>query len=184
MLGPWVSDRGKLQLQPFAEGLLRQYDANKDGKLDREEIARLRPEHQSADVNKDSAITVEELQAKLQSYASSSGQGSSSDRDRDRDRDRGDDRGRRFGSRGGSSSDSKAVDAPRRSFRISAPTERLPQGLPDWFLRSDGDADGQVSMAEYTTSWTEQLAADFAKNDLNGDGLITPDECLEVSGKK
>src|SRR5687768_3685372 len=45
----------------YAEGFIRQYDTNKDGKLDKEESARMRPEHQSADVNKDGIITQEEM---------------------------------------------------------------------------------------------------------------------------
>lgn len=169
----------------YAEGFIRQYDANKDGKLDRDEASKMRPEHQSADVNKDGVITQEELQARLQSYASGSSGGSSSGgSSAERDRDGGDERGRRYGPRRGeSASDKTAAAGPRKSYRISSPTERLPRGLPDWFLRSDTDADGQVSMAEFTTSWTEQLAAEFEKNDLNGDGIITPAECLPEAKK-
>ena len=163
----------------YAEGFLRQYDANKDGKLDKDESSKMRPEHQAADANKDGIITLEELQARLQGYAASAPGSSSSDRDRNGDEDR----GRRYGSRRGDSSDKSADTGPRKSYRISSSTERLPKGLPDWFLRSDTDADGQVSMAEFTTSWTEQLAAEFAKNDLNGDGIITPDECLPDAKK-
>ena len=49
-------------------------------------------------------------------------------------------------------------------------------------LRGDVDGDGQVSMAEYTTTWTETLAAEFLKYDANGDGIITPAECQAISG--
>jgi hypothetical protein len=41
-----------------------------------------------------------------------------------------------------------------------------------------------VSMSEYTSTWTEQLAAEFLKHDANGDGIITPAECQAVSGGK
>lgn len=161
------------QYRRYAEGFIRQYDINKDGKLDQGEISKMRPEHQSADVNKDGIITQEELQNHLQKYSKESSRGSSPERGREEDRDR------RYGSRRSeSASDKAAADGPRKSYRISSPTERLPKGLPDWFLRSDTDGDGQVSMAEFTTSWTEQLAAEFARHDLNGDGIITPDECL------
>ena len=64
------------------------------------------------------------------------------------------------------------------NYRITPATERLPKDLPSWFLRGDVDGDGQVSMAEYTTTWTDQLAAEFIKLDANGDGIITPAECL------
>ena len=157
----------------YAEGMIRQYDKNRDGKLDKEEASQMRSEHQSADVNSDGIITQDELQTKLQSYAgggSSSGGSSSSEG------------GRRWG-RGSESGDNKTAAAPARSsYRFTTPAERLPKGLPDWFLRGDGDGDGQVSMAEYTTTWTEQLAAEFLKYDANGDGIITPAECQAVAG--
>jgi hypothetical protein len=77
----------------------------------------------------------------------------------------------------GSGSKSKSL-AVRKSYRSAPPTERLPKGLPDFFLRNDADADGQISMAEYAASWSDRVAAEFAEYDLNGDGVITPEECL------
>jgi hypothetical protein len=65
---------------------------------------------------------------------------------------------------------------------VPSATERLPKGLPSWFARNDTDADGQVMMAEYMTDFTDSKAAEFAKYDLNGDGIITPDECLDAAG--
>jgi hypothetical protein len=124
-------------------------------------------------VNKDSIITQDELQNRLQNYAGGSSSGGSSSGDGER---------RGYGPRGGS--DNKTAAAPKRSFRITPPTERLPKGLPDWFLRGDADGDGQVSMSEYTSTWTEQLAAEFLKYDANGDGIITPAECQAASGAK
>jgi Ca2+-binding EF-hand superfamily protein len=163
----------------YAEGFIRQYDRNRDGKLDKDEASQMRSEHRAADVNSDGIITQDELQAKLQSYAggssSSSSSGGSSDGNRDGERRYG------YGSRG-SSGDNKTAVAPKKSFRITSPAERLPKGLPDWFLRGDADGDGQVSMAEYTTTWTEQLAAEFLKYDTDGNGIITPEECQAQSG--
>ena len=46
----------------------------------------------------------------------------------------------------------------------------------------DADGDGQIMMAEYSTSWTDATAAEFAKLDLDGDGIILPSEAL--SGEK
>jgi hypothetical protein len=152
--------------------MIRQYDRNRDGKLDKDESSNMRSEHQSADTNRDGTITQEELQTRLQSYASGSGGSSGSER-----------RGG-FGFRGGSSSESQSVEVAPRSFRITPAAERLPKGLPDWFLRGDVDGDGQVSMSEYTSTWTEQLAAEFLKLDANGDGIITPAECQAVSGER
>jgi Ca2+-binding EF-hand superfamily protein len=67
-----------------------------------------------------------------------------------------------------------------KTYRILSPTERLPEGLPDWFARNDANGDGQISMSEYTHEWTPEQAAKFAHFDLNGDGIITAEECLQV----
>jgi Ca2+-binding EF-hand superfamily protein len=167
-------DDDRERYRRYAEGMIRQYDKNRDGKLDKDESSQMRSEHLAADVNKDSIITQDELQNRLQNYAGGSSSGGSSSGDGER---------RGYGPRG-SSSDNKTAAAPKRSFRITPPTERLPKGMPDWFLRGDADGDGQVSMAEYTSTWTEQLAAEFLRYDANGDGIITPAECQAVNGAK
>ncbi len=71
-----------------------------------------------------------------------------------------------------------------KPVRYRTPAERLPEGLPDWFLRLDSDGDGQIMMHEFATTWTDAKASEFSKYDLNGDGIITPEECLKVAGKK
>ncbi len=80
--------------------------------------------------------------------------------------------------RGGSKS--AATIAAAKGKRFLTPTERLPEGLPDWFIRADADGDGQVTMAEYSPVYTDAKAAEFAKYDLNGDGVITPQEVLQI----
>jgi hypothetical protein len=50
--------------------------------------------------------------------------------------------------------------------------------LPDWFSRSDTDGDGQVSMAEYSTKWDNDVAKKFAQLDADGNGFISANECL------
>ena len=64
----------------------------------------------------------------------------------------------------------------RRSYRFRAPTERLPQRMPPWWNGKDGDGDGQIIMAEFATTWSAAKVAEFARYDLNGDGVITPKE--------
>ena len=73
--------------------------------------------------------------------------------------------------------------AGKKSSRFLTAQERLPTGLPDSFKQKDLDGDGQITMAEYATNWTEAAAAEFTKYDLNNDGVITPDEVLKVLGK-
>ena len=123
---------------------MKQYDENKNGRLERDEWSRMRGSWQDADRNSDGMLTLEEITNHLNRYS----------------------RGRTGGS------------APPRSQRFLTPTERLPSGLPTWFTRDDQDGDGQVSMAEFATTWDSGKQAEFAKYDLNGDGLITARECL------
>jgi len=69
----------------------------------------------------------------------------------------------------------------RKSYRSPAPTERLPEGLPRWWNGKDGDGDGQIMMAEFSSTWSAAKVAEFARYDLNGDGVITPKEALNHS---
>jgi len=73
---------------------------------------------------------------------------------------------------------------PRKLGRFLTAHERLPKGLPDWFLEKDVDGDGQITMAEFTTNWTPDKVAEFARYDLNHDGIITSAECLKVEKVK
>ncbi len=73
-----------------------------------------------------------------------------------------------------------AKPAARMPARYLTPAEKLPKGLPSWFLDKDVHHNGQITMAEYTTNWTLQKVAEFKRYDLNGDGIITADECLKV----
>ena len=78
------------------------------------------------------------------------------------------------------SPDSPAAPPSRKSGRFLKPTERLPKGLPDWFAAKDTDGDGQVTMAEFASEWTPEKIAEFARYDLNHDGIITAAECLKA----
>jgi len=173
------------KLAAWAKGLLNQHDANQNGVLEKDEWKNLKTEHQSADTNKDNVITLEELTAKIASYASSSSTSSSASTGSAPASSGGPQQGRRtWGNNGpGGKPGDKEKGDTRKSYRVATATERLPKGLPDWFARNDTDADGQVMMSEYMTEFTETKAADFAKYDINSDGVITPSECLEIEGK-
>jgi Ca2+-binding EF-hand superfamily protein len=172
------------KFKDYATSLIKQHDRNKNGVLEKDEWGDLKSEHRAADANNDSVITVDELALKLQAYststASSSGSSSSSSSgSRGGDSKGGESKrsGWGWGSKSGSSS-TAAKPGYKKDYRFQTAAERLPKGLPDWFLRQDADADGQVAMVEYATSWTDSTAAEFQKYDLDGDGFITPNECL------
>jgi hypothetical protein len=162
---PIASTASRDRVASFAESMLKQYDENGNGVLEREEWGKMRTQHHAADASQDGTITKEELTAHLLAYGEKSGGNSSST---------------------SSASTSSASARPRygnpvssggrKSYRFRTPSERLPSGLPEWFRDRDLNGDGQVVMAEYASSWSDAKAAEFARYDLNGDGIVTPAE--------
>ena len=55
--------------------------------------------------------------------------------------------------------------------------------MPDWFIQK-ADADGQISMAEFTSQWTPEKVREFESYDRNHDGFITAAECLQTEKEK
>ena len=168
--GGGSSDSGD-KFKKYAEGLLREHDKNKDGMLQRDEFKEMKTEHQGADANGDGVITLGELTNRVSGYSSGganasplSGSGSSG-------------YGGKSYKKGGDKDKTGSADG-KKSYRFLTPTERLPKGMPDWFIKNDADGDGQIMMVEYSSNWTESTAAEFAKLDLDGDGIITPSECM------
>jgi len=156
------------RIRGFADAMFSRLDQNRNGILDKEEWENSRFT-QGADGDDDGKVTKDELIVRMAEFSGRRGRGS----DRDSDRDSGESDG---------SEDSDSDDANgRRSFRFRRTVELLPSGLPDWFARYDANADGQVAMAEYSTSWSDDEVRRFQGYDLNGDGLITPSECLDAS---
>lgn len=99
----------------------------------------------------------------------------------------------RSGSRDGAggSRDSRSAGTSRRgsttaeekpkSYRLLTAAERLAKqhnDLPDWFGRKDVNGDGQVSMAEFASVWSEGSATEFARADRNEDGTVTAAEAV------
>ncbi|HUE71454.1 MAG TPA: hypothetical protein VMP01_11275 [Pirellulaceae bacterium] len=148
------------QVRRYAEGMMRLYDKNRDGKLKREEWLEMPPQHHSADTDGDGTITMDELAVKLTTYAGVSSSTSS---------------GSAFSAQGSST-------GTVRRFRT--PAERLPAGLPSWFMEKDANQDGQVMMSEFASRWSNETAAEFSRFDLNGDGIITAKECLKAESLK
>ncbi len=156
----------------YAKQLFGQYDKNRNGVLERDEYNEMSNNPKAADKNGDGAISFDELykwlveMSKSGSHSGSSG-GDSRDRDRDRERDR---------------ERSKKTEPKQPTYRLPfpSPVERLPSGMPEWFLKKDADRDGQVSMAEFSQDWSESKLTEYFKYDVNGDGFIVPTEVLRV----
>jgi Ca2+-binding EF-hand superfamily protein len=71
------------------------------------------------------------------------------------------------------SGERKLVNDTRKSYRFKSTKDRL----TSWSLAGrDKNGDGQVSMSEYSRSWSDRTAAEFQRYDLDGDGMITSEE--------
>jgi len=140
---------------------IRRYDKNGNGQLEAHEWAGQRERFKAADGNHDGTITRDEMAGWLAQYSRSQGGGSQGDH------------------RSASASPARSYSAGSpMSYRFRTPTERLPEGLPSWFAQRDVNGDGQVSMAEFATFWSDAKVAEFDQQDANRDGIITPGECL------
>ncbi len=171
------SDDGRNRM---LEMIFGRYDRNGNGVLDKDELDQLRGGGERYDTNQDGRVTKDELAA---AFGRSGGRGDEEGGSRFYSRGGdGDPRGGE-GREGGSRDASSSGDAGRKSYRTLTPAEKIAslEGLPDWFARSDMDQDGQVKMSEYASSWSDAVAADFAQFDLNNDGIVTANECLEAA---
>lgn len=148
-----VSDksRSEYKVRAYAKAIVQKYDRNRNGSLEQDEWGKLRADPKDVDRNNDGSITEEELAARFM----------------------------KDGSHHGSLDPvSSGQFRSQKSYRFVSPTERLPDGLPEWFAEKDADHDGQVAMDEYASIWTDSTAREFTARDLNNDGVITPAECL------
>ena len=154
-------------MRKHARSMLSRFDRNHNHILERNEWDGMPGNPNETDRNHDGKITVAEL-----SYRPSlrdrlqRGGGSMEGEGRDSDRNAG---------------DSSANERRRASYRFLMAHERLPKGLPNWFVDRDTDLDGQVSMKEFAQDWTDSVAYEYLKYDTNNDGMITPKECLPLA---
>lgn len=76
------------------------------------------------------------------------------------------------------------LEAARRSRQFFVPKERLPQAASAWYLKNDANGDGQITMAEFSTTWSRAEAIEFARYDADGNGVITAREFQRNSQAK
>ena len=144
-----------------ARSLMYQNDKNKNGRLEKSEWSRLKGDPNKADKNKDGSLSQEELTEHLAGY------GSNEEKPRPKRRQ--------------TAKRRSNPDAGKKSYRFLTPQERLPEGLPDWFMERDDNLDGQISLKEYAPSLTSAKYEKFAQLDLDNDGLLVAKEYLEAT---
>lgn len=177
---PGFGPAGEISLVPVededrekAAEVLRRYDRNRDGQLDEGELKRgtFWGNPLDFDRNKDRKLSADEL-ATRQSVRRNREEAQKSASNNDRDRRRGRD-----------DSDEPVLEdfEGRRSYRVYAAPSA--EGLPRFFNERDLNADGQVSMSEYTSDWTSSRIAEFYSWDGNGDGVITTAEAQSGSNR-
>jgi hypothetical protein len=176
---PTAATQVEDRLRVYASGLMKRYDKNNSGMLERDEWSQMRGDWKSADTNGDDRISLDEIVGRFAAYraryasrssvspvSSSSSYSPSS------------------GAAGSGTYVASSVGSrpltpdARKPYRFLTPAERLPAGLPEWFARRDLNGDGQVTLAEFAETLTDDLAAEFARYDMNNDGVITPQEYL------
>ena len=163
------SEPDEERIRGFAKSMIRRNDGDGSGVLERHEWGQLRGDPNEIDLDHNGKITEDEMTKRLVNYSQGRGRGGGERSD---------------SSQGGRSerprpSGSNDAGGPV-SYRFRTAMEMLPEGLPPWFAELDRGGDGQVSMAEYSSYWDDRKANEFARLDLNNDGLITPRECLDA----
>jgi Ca2+-binding EF-hand superfamily protein len=194
------------QIREFAKNLIAVMDKNKSNALERDsgEWANLPKEMRAADKDGNDVITLDELvnwitqNSKNRSGASSSapkttGTASSTgtvttsgtSAAKGAVASNATSRISGIGASGSTAYDIKAPP-PNPAYPLTwTPQDRLPPGLPKWFLEKDTNKNGTVELAEYLDDeFTEEKLVEFQKYDINRDYVITPQEVLKVEGKR
>ncbi len=178
----------------YASELVAKHDKNGDNMLKGDELAGLGDMAAKYDRNGDGTVTDEEIfmfhvapGADGTSPASSDSRGGGKSDNQDGNQREGFGSGRRqsgnssstsAASSGGPDQAERITNDAAKSYRFKSAKERLPDGLPSFFSR-DANGDGQISMSEYSSRWSDRTVEEFRRYDLNGDGIVTPKECLK-----
>jgi hypothetical protein len=140
------------------EKKFNEYDANRDGKLSEDEVpesSRLKGSFKDYDSNQDGSIDLTEYKAYIASRVGGNENDSS------------------FGSYSGNGNYNRR-DEKKEELPVAIRYGKLPSGLPSFWASLDTDKDGQVGLYEWRADGRDMK--DFQKMDLDGDGLLAPQE--------
>jgi hypothetical protein len=187
----------------YARRLVERYDRNGDGKLQKDEWRRMQGQPAHADADGDQVISLDELAQWIFAYGAQRrlrlaypvmGWPESAATSVTSDNASGDKEVKPETSAPSASPEGAAPPgdagpasgqadskAARPEARFHVPAKRFPAGLPAWFLQRDADGDGQLTLSEFAPNATAADQQEFARYDLNGDGVITPQEYLKAT---
>jgi hypothetical protein len=196
------------KLLRYAQRLVKQYDRNGSGALEEKEWAAMPGDPRKVDRNRDGAITVEELVDYLARYSRShplQGERAAWQRlsrppaaifrpatpaEQSRENPAAGQAGALGRAEGEPSAENalsgdielpdgkRATATPRAARKYYVGPKAIPPGLPDWFTERDADGDGQLTLSEFAPDGSAAQRQLFARYDLNGDGVITPEEVV------
>jgi hypothetical protein len=175
------------KLLRYAQRVVRHYDLNQDGRLEPDEWRAMRGKPESADLNHDGQITVEEFAQYVANYGGgrairlsiAGGDSLVQNTPRDPNVPAGD----TVSGEPRSPADvepavKNSTRDPRRDLKYFA---SLPAGVPRWFVDRDTDGDGQLTLSEFSPKLLKSEIDDFNRYDQNGDGLLTVPEFLRAA---
>ncbi len=138
----------------YAESLIKNYDEDKDGKLSKDEVKKMRRPPVGADQDNDGTITKDELIDSLSGANKASKDESDSD------------------SKSDSSAEKKSYTSSRSSSGSSRSSSSRSRSSSS-FSGLDANEDNQVQMHEFSEEWDDKKVEEFYEKDKNGDGVIT-----------
>lgn len=146
-------------------------DSNRDGKLSYDEVndsSPLKSAFKESDTNQDGYIDLNEYKAYIAArFGGGSGDASSGS----------------YGSYAGNGNYGGSGRDPRNEKKedlvVAIRYGKLPVGLPNWWDSLDTDKDGQIGLYEWRADGRD--VKEFQKMDLDGDGLVAPQEWLRYN---
>jgi len=143
------ADRSKYQ--KYAQSLIKTYDKDGDGKLNRTETSKMRRPPVGADKDENGLVSVDELVASLI-----------------------DDKKDKSGSK---KVERDYSQSNRTDSRIGNATGRRNRSRTSSSLGElDVNGDNQIQMHEFADEWDDEVVAEYYMKDKNKDGVITADE--------
>jgi len=173
------------KVRRYAAQFVTRHDSDGDGQLGPKELNGLPDGLRNADYSADGFVTTEELAASIAEYGLRRRMKLSSPPPDNSDNlvDGPNSGGQETQPRGDTPAATNGPDGEptrRRDTKFFVPSNRLPKGLPAWFVRLDRNGDGQLTISEFAPKGRQADIARFRKYDANGDGVVTAKECTRA----